>query len=194
MAENKPHSSPPIRKLTSREKVSLRGPATYSEVVHEARLRDILLVQSQFFVVPEFHAEKDAKLSFKWDIGEPSFDPKAGVVSSMFQWVLEARSPAAGEDDHTERPPLLTLSCHYFIVYDNLEDCDGEAAKAFVRRVGTFATYPYFRAFASQLAWASGTNFPPLPILTDHDLTRAHSPQPKRTHKTAAVSEGRPRR
>lgn len=132
----------------------------YNKVARSAKLRRIALVRSKFFVIPQYFIEeeqaKSPKLEYQAQMHNPNFDADRGTASCEWHWVIASKS---------KRKVTLTAEAIYVIVYSGLKECDSEAVTAYMRRVGRFATYPYFRARVSQLSWESGTNLPVLPSI-----------------------------
>lgn len=140
----------------------------YNRVVAEAVLGDIILTSVEFNMHPGYYfapvAEVEGAVSPEhkpernYRVRALDFDPTTGLLSANLEWSLRVRSG---------RKNVLKLRCSYFIYYSGLEDHDEEVAKAFFGRVGRFATFPFFRAFASQTSWASGADLPILPVLRE---------------------------
>lgn len=128
----------------------------YNAVVSSAELAVVLLTALDFKIdpVPDPYVSRD--LHYGGEVAVVTFDPSAGTATGMFHWWVEARYGA-----------LVALRCaaKYMVHYTGLANQDEDAAKAFVARVGRFASYPYFRALASQMSWESGANLPPMPVL-----------------------------
>lgn len=172
---------------TKRSKVQGRQKShidKYSDVVDAAELADVSLVACEFKIQPEYYEHKglqrkgSRKLKFAYgcSLGGLQFDPKFGMVGSEFAWSLTAK---AG------RKHLAKLRCVYICYYTGLEGRDEAAALAFLKRVGRFATYPYFRAFASQFSWGSGADFPLLPVIREPKRPRAVTKPKKEPAKPA---------
>lgn len=137
-------------------------PQDYNAVARKARLATINLLDCRFRAKKEFFDNReDENARDKYyrdcDIEEPQYDREHGLAGGRFTWKLHVK---AG------RKTVLSLATTYFIVYENLEDMNTNAVKAFVVRVGQFATYPYFRALASQFSWESGAELPILPVIS----------------------------
>ena len=139
---------------------------SYSAVAEAAEISDISLIYCQFDMQPEYRSEKgkaeesgkNLRMFFGPSYSSLAYQPDIGAVGAVITWELSVKSG---------RRKILKLRCDYTCIYHGLEDKDEEAAKAFLRRVGRFATFPYFRSFASQLSWSSGAELPTLPILKE---------------------------
>ena len=166
-----------LSKLTSDP---IPGPHRYNAVVDAARLEDVVLMRSQFEVHPDYF-DPDAPREHGFASGDPQihFEQHLGTVVGMFPWNLEVTRA---------EKPLLTLACTYTVRYSGLRGQDAGAVEAFVRRVGSLAVYPYFRAFASQIGWAAGAELPILPILRAEPVRRRSSdrPPPPKAESSAA--------
>lgn len=137
------------------------SPKAYNAVAGAAKLTFIMLLKSDFEVHPEYfqmQAEKQfsQKLMFGSEVDDPIYDKKKGSAAAEFTWILYQK---------VSRKKVLKLTVKYLIAYNNLEGQNAEAVCAFVKKLGKFATYPYFRAHASQLSWESGAELPILPII-----------------------------
>ncbi len=154
----------------------------YSDVVGAAELADVSLVACDFKIQPEYYEHKGLqkkgsgklKFAFGCSCGGFYFDPKLGLVGGEFAWSLTAK---AG------RKHLAKLRCVYICYYTGLEGRDKAAALAFLKRVGRFATYPYFRALASQFSWGSEADFPLLPVIREPKSPRTVKKPPKKPAK-----------
>jgi hypothetical protein len=133
-------------------------PKQYNSVANKANLTAISLISSHFEVKPAFFENTEANnLSFRHECKDPDFVAEEGVGIGFLTWYLEARS---------KRKKVLTVTTEYVVVYRNMKEENAAAVKAFVEKVGTFATYPYFRAHVSYLSWASETSLPILPVIS----------------------------
>jgi hypothetical protein len=138
----------------------------YDAVVAKAELREIKLIGLNFNIKPKFFAEADLESS----------DKKAGSLNSTF----ESTFPTAFYDSKDSylggqinwsavvkkgRSKIVSIEAVYLILYSGVPEVEEEHALAFLRRVGRFATYPYFRALVSRLSSESGLDLPILPVL-----------------------------
>lgn len=134
----------------------------YSKVSCAARLREIKLIASSYMVRPEaFEAAQDPnelKNSFSGKCIDFIFDANDGLAWGRFQWVAEIK---AG------RKACLKLSSEYLVLYSDIFECDELHVEAYFRKIGRFATYPYFRATFSHNIGETGILLPPLPTLSE---------------------------
>jgi hypothetical protein len=134
----------------------------YSKVSLSARLQDVKLIGSNYSVRPDvFDIVNDLKnmdMKFSGDCDIYSFDPIDGVCVGQFSWIAEIKSG---------RKTCLKLKAQYFLLYSNLMECDEKHVRFFFRKVGRFATYPYFRSHFSHHTSETGVIMPPLPILQE---------------------------
>lgn len=134
--------------------------AAYNKVARAAKLRRISLLRSDFFVLPEYFAAKanNRSLSSRYTagFGEHHVDSKGGLASCEWEWGIKIID---------KRKATLSIDVAYVVVYGGIEECIEEQVIRYMRRVGRFATYPYFRAHVSQLSWESGVNLPILPTI-----------------------------
>jgi len=138
--------------------------AAYNAVVAASELRDISLMHCHFDLEPAYYdaVGKGEALQhmFADEVVAFDFDSDDGVATIGFDWRLEVRTPDADE-------PVLELVATYLVMYTELAGQDEDAVRAFTSRVGRFATYPYFRALASQMSWAADAPMPIMPVLRE---------------------------
>ena len=132
----------------------------YTNLSIAARLRDIRLINSEYFIKPEvFGALEDtSNMSFS---GEPTafhFDDASGIMMGHYCWNVEIK---------LKRKKVLKFTSEYLIAYSGISDFPEEYVRFYFEKVGRFATYPYFRAAFSFQSSASGITLPPLPSLNE---------------------------
>lgn len=135
----------------------------YNKAARAAKLEGLLLVSSSFEAKrkPSYVSDlkpdgSNAKYMFNSKSENFEFNEKDGVAKCTWIWSLTATL-----DD----TPSIIILASYEVYYSNLLECDGDAVARFMKRVGRFATYPYFRAHVSQISWESSTNLPLLPTI-----------------------------
>lgn len=132
----------------------------YNKVARLAKLEGLLLTASQFVLKPSYFSErrKEGRVRYVYgtDVKAETYDASAGNASCVWNWSTEAM---------VGKTKLLSISASYMIIYVGIEDCNEEAVKRFLKRVGRFATYPYFRAHVSQISWESSANLPLMPTI-----------------------------
>lgn len=133
----------------------------YNAVVANAQLVDVLLIGATFKMVPKYYDASAKEFQFNLVKATVVSNEEAGNAHGVFQWAVKATS-----GDET----VLELSANFMAVYTSLEGQNAKAVDAFVRRLGPFTTYPYFRSYVSNLSWMSKANLPILPVLTESDL------------------------
>lgn len=152
--------------ITKSERVS-----HYEEVVDKASLNDVQLLALSFKVQPEFFADPESrKLGYEISENATYHDAVTGIASLFIDMSVTGT---------VGRKKVLNCKASYMVVYDNLVDCNEDAATAFLHRVGQFACYPYFRSLFASLDWAAGLRLPPLPV-------HKEPPKAKRKHTPAA--------
>lgn len=137
-------------------------PEDYHAVTREAQLSTINLLDCRFRVKPELFNEREGedsrrKFFFGGHLENQHYDAERGLASGQFTWKVEVK---------VSRKKAVSLVAIFIIVYENLEGMNANAVEAFVNRVGRFATYPYFRALASQLSWEAGVELPIMPVIS----------------------------
>ena len=133
----------------------------YNDVAGAAELAQIMLVSSNFEVKPEFWKAKKEdsdkiKHIYDWDILQYDYDQKEGSAMSRIIFVIHLKYG---------RKIVLDINCSYLIIYKGIPDKHPEAVEMFMKRIGRFAAYPYFRTHVSQLSWESNTKLPILPTI-----------------------------
>ncbi|BBK31201.1 hypothetical protein STHU_18350 [Allostella humosa] len=132
----------------------------YNEVARSAKLRDILLIGSEFEVIPAYFehnhdGEIVSKLGYNSTFTDFDFDD--GVATGKWIWSVTARA---------RRKKTLSILATYLVAYDGLAGCSHRAVFIYMRRVSRFASYPYFRTHVSHLSWESGAGLPILPTIS----------------------------
>ena len=135
-------------------------PEAYNVVARAAKLRHIALFQSHFTVESGYfsarRSENPPRPRYAGEFGTHHFDASDGQAGCEWKWAITLTH---------ERKKLLSIEVVYLIAYDGLKDCDEQQVVRFLRRVGRFATYPYFRAHVSQLNWEARLDLPILPTI-----------------------------
>jgi hypothetical protein len=136
-------------------------PEAYNIVARAAKLRRIALIRSNFAVLPEYFISlntKDApKPRYAGEFGDYHFNAEKGQALCEWKWEISITK---------KRKKTLYIYVSYHLLYGGLENCDQDQVIRYMKRVGRFASYPYFRAHVSQLNWAAGVDLPPLPTIS----------------------------
>lgn len=144
------------KKITSTDKEAKLRIEKYNQVVEKARLQSVSMTNVVFGVKPTFFEENGKKsLSYDIELVNAVYEPEEAAAMAFVTFKVDAKNG---------RAKGLVCKAEYIVAYDNLEDCDEEAVKVFLRRVGSFTIYPYFRSLFANLDWAANTSLPPLPI------------------------------
>lgn len=137
--------------------------AAYNSVVEAAELDDITLIFTNFVIKPDYYkvalAQETAhkvKRELDSDFSAFSYDAERKFLGGKFDWTIDAAFA---------RKKLLSVRASFIVSYENVPDVEQRHMEAFIRRVGRFATYPYFRTLVSQFSWESKAELPPLPVL-----------------------------
>lgn len=157
----KVRQAPPA--LAAQTAASQTAALSYNTVVERARLEAIRLVRNEFDVKPDYWNTNEPpevahELGFRGEMAAGSFDAEAGRFFGMFVWTVEAKR--GGE-------VKVRIAATYVVVYENLRGQKEEAISTFVKRVGQFASYPYFRTLVSHLSAEGSLNLPILPVLRE---------------------------
>jgi len=136
----------------------------YNAAAGSAQLGYIVLLKSEFSVESELVAlslsgdAQDASPSFTGQIADFSFDAEEGVAQGVFQWDASVK---------LDRKTVLKLKTSYVVVYSEMKTKNAAAVFHFVRRVGRYASFPYFRQHASHCFASANLSLPVLPVLKD---------------------------
>jgi hypothetical protein len=135
----------------------------YNAVVASAQLGDIKMIRLKFDIKPKFFqviVQDDPtptpSSQFDSKFENLSYNPDDGFLGAQIFWsarMMQGRSK------------LFSIDALYVITYEDVAKVGEEHAFAFIKRVGKFATYPYYRALVSRISAESGLNLPPLPVL-----------------------------
>lgn len=137
----------------------------YNAVVADAVLADLRLTESRFKIQKSFYAlrgrEREirkplTKREFDSELVAPIYSADKGILAGEFKWTVDVRKG---------KQKLVFIAATYFILYRNVPKVEEEHAKAFLARVGRFATYPYFRALVARLSAEANADLPILPVL-----------------------------
>lgn len=153
----------------------------YNYVVKCAALDHVRLLNVKFGVEPEFFSGKEPPtLSYDVEETEAFFDAEKGVAFARVDLTVDARR---------SRKKTLRCNAQYLVGYSGLADCSEAAVKIFLRRVGPFSCYPYFRGLFASLDWSAGTQLPPLPIHREIEQEVVPNPAPKPPEKAKVVKK-----
>ncbi len=136
--------------------------AKYEQVSKAARLREVKLVSSSYHVKPQAFAvsEDDDKVKKKFmgKVVQFHLDADAGIAWGRLEWLAEVK---------ISRQTVIKLVAEYLLVYSEVDGCDPEHTSYYFKKVGRFATYPYFRALFSHHIGETGIAMAPLPTLSE---------------------------
>lgn len=140
----------------------------YNNVVGEAELTTINLLESNFFLSPNFFEAQDkVEILIKEDCLEVSYEEEKPIAFGRFRWTLRQTE---------EDKEFLHFSATYLVVYHVGANRNVDAVGEFLRRSGFMAAYPYYRALTAQISWSSGANLPVMPLRKSFPST---APKPK---------------
>jgi len=132
----------------------------FNELVAHARLQSLRLIDSKFDMKATALEENRDNWAYK-------------VGDALSDWHLDCESLTlrgqysywAGCSDGRRRP--VSLKATYLATYKLSQGCEEDPAVAYLRRVGRFSCYPYFRALFSILTEQGGLHLPPLPVISE---------------------------
>lgn len=134
-------------------------PDAYNEVVSHATLQGIRLIHSKFDVKPRALSTDRSKWSYSLndDLGGSDCDDTELLLRGDFTYNAAC---IAG------RSKLVTAEARYLATFKLSSTCDAQAGEDFLRTVGRFACYPYFRALFAAMTDQCGLLLPPLPVIS----------------------------
>lgn len=145
---------------TSTKTKTAVDPKDYNALVAKARLRAITLAGSKFDLKQE-SASADRK-AWRYDIADYladcSFDAEGGLLHGLFSYQVRCLQG---------RRKLMSLEAFYRVTYTVSGETDAQSCELFMRKVGRFAAYPYFRSLFAALSSQSNIVLPPLPVISD---------------------------
>jgi hypothetical protein len=147
----------PAKKLARKESDTFVI-SKYNDVVSNAELVDIKLTSSSFRVEAEYFVGSDADRKLEV-LGSPSWtqhDTEQRIVVGGFDWKVTCRC---------SRKVVLSIKASYLVAYELKAPSEEKYADRFVRNVGKFAVYPYFRNLVAQYSAAASAELPLLPVL-----------------------------
>lgn len=150
-------TEPPRKRSTRRAKID---PAQFNAVVAHARLSGLRLVETRFDVRPGALSKDRQHWTYRVEdaLSDWHLDCDSRLLRGQYAYsalCIEGR----------RRPVVLRAS--YLATYRLSGACEEDAALAYLRRVGRFSCYPYFRALFSILTEQSGLQLPPLPVIAE---------------------------
>lgn len=157
--EDKKKKIAPQEYLSAEKKAEI---AAYNKVARNAQLRGIVLFESNFFMLPQYAievAKEDTKqeLSFDSKYRELDVDIEGGGATCEWTWHVAAV---------LKRKKNLFIQAKYVLFYDGISECDKESISMFMRKVGKFASYPYFRAHVHHVSGEANASLPILPTIS----------------------------
>jgi hypothetical protein len=132
----------------------------YSQVVEAAELGQVRLIGCIFTTLPEAFGPPtdDWRSTYSCNVTEAFFDDEVGLLTG---WVVGKVVIKSG------RRKILDIKATYLVIYDISGNPTEDAALKFVRTIGNFAVYPYFRSHFASVTSDAGLKLPPLPILKE---------------------------
>jgi len=132
----------------------------YGGVSRAAKIREVKLIGSTYSVRPEVLSAMEEldrmDLRYGGECISYTLEPEDGFAFGTFRWNAEVRFG---------RKSCVKIKSDYLLVYTDLKNQDATHTEYFFRKVGRFATYPYFRSHFSHHVSETGLLVPPLPTL-----------------------------
>lgn len=134
-------------------------PDAYNQVVSHATLQGIRLIHSKFDVKPRALSTDRSKWAYSLSDDLGGSDCNDGELLLRGDFTYNAACIAG-------RSKLVTAEARYLATFKLSSSCDAEAGEDFLRTVGRFACYPYFRALFAAMTDQCGLLLPPLPVIS----------------------------
>lgn len=137
----------------------------YNAVVNSAHLLDVKMISSEFSIKAPFFSEDrdDIRFVYGCELGAQHFNLEDGRLIGTF--FVEAGAKKS-------RKFLLKAKATYLIAFAIEGAPTEESALAYLKRVGSFGCWPYFRSHFATLCASAGAEAPPLPIMTGNLPTK----------------------
>ncbi|MFS0741963.1 hypothetical protein ABC365_15340 [Brevundimonas sp. 3P9-tot-E] len=131
----------------------------YNDAVGSAHLLDVKMIASDFDIrATYFSFEKgDLKFSYGCESGVQHYSADDGKLVGTFHVEAIAKK---------SRKVLLKSKATYVVAFVVEGRPTEVGALAYLRRVGAFACWPYFRSHFATLCGAAGADAPTLPVMT----------------------------
>lgn len=135
----------------------------YNAVAQSARLRTVSLIGFDYTIKPSAF-ELDQSY---WENGRKFLSGKMldieislteDLMIGQYQWAANIKKKTTS---------TLKVKSIYLLAYEGVAECDPPHLQLYLKKIGRFTTYPYFRALFSTVTGASGLTLPPLPTITD---------------------------
>lgn len=135
-------------------------PTEYNRLVAHAKVQAIRLVNSRYDIKPA--ALSGSREDWVYNVSNRLLDwhcdDDALILSGTWEYTATCVDG---------RRKLLTVTAKYLVTYRLSAECDADAGRQFLERVGRFAAYPYFRSTFAILTQQSGIVLHPLPIISE---------------------------
>ena len=137
----------------------------YNAVVESAELMDIRLISSSFDMSVSLpgllRRQREAGESLiRWlyesELSEYAYSDDDGFLFGQFSWKTVGKE---------SRKHVVSVKATYIVVYQLAPGLSGHYVGIFLKKVGRFATYPYFRTLVATLHADARLDVPPLPVL-----------------------------
>jgi hypothetical protein len=137
----------------------------YNAVVQGAKLLDIRMTSSRFEAKSDYFLLREREknenkslmtLGMEDELSKCTYVRDEGLMFGELSW--HAYSKAG-------KKRILYVKSDYLVVYSSGTDLEERYVEAFLRNVGKFATFPYFRALVATYSAASSADLPILPVL-----------------------------
>lgn len=144
---------------TNRDGAKL-DPAEYNRLVAHAKVQAIRLISARYDMKPK--ALAGSRDDWVYNVSNRLLDwhCDAQVLVLTGTWEYTATCTEG-------RGKVLTVTAKYSVTYRLSAECDADAGRQFLERVGRFAAYPYFRSTFAVLTQQSGIVLHPLPIISE---------------------------
>lgn len=145
--------------MTMAEEKKLIPAEEYNDAVGAAQLLDVKMIASEFDIRAPYFSHERANLRFAYgcEPGAQHYSADDGKLVGTFHVEAGAKQ---------SRKFLLKARATYVVAFVVEGRPTEVGALAYLRRVGAFACWPYFRSHFATLCGAAGADAPTLPVMT----------------------------
>lgn len=139
----------------------------YNEVVNAAHLLDVKMIMSEFNIRANYftYESEDLRFAYGCEAGVQHYSADDGRLVGTFHVEAAAKK---------SRTFLLKARATYVVAFVIEGKPTEVSALAYLKRIGAFACWPYFRSHFATLCGAAGANAPILPVMRGNLPNKVH--------------------
>lgn len=134
-------------------------PVAYNRLVAHATVQGIRLIGTRFDVSPKALSSDRSKWSYRLHDELVASHCDEEALQLRGEYIYEATCISS-------RSRMVKVTGRYLATFGLSSACAADAGDSYLRNVGRFACYPYFRALFATLTDQCGLLLPPLPIIS----------------------------